>query len=157
MSDTPERIHITASHDGDTGSWNTTRIDERLGLVQIAYTRSDVAQAMVAAAYEDAANAVESVDGYDNIGGEHPLVTMLRQRANTDARAALDATLAKAREDALREALPVAAALAAAISLLDRTRQQAPSDKMFQQMVADYDRALDDFRALIDRTAERNE
>jgi hypothetical protein len=53
----------------------------------------------------------------------------------------------------LREALVrVSAALAAAISLLDRTpqaRQAAPSDTIFQIMLADYSTALDHARKLL--------
>jgi len=71
------------------------------------------------------------------------------QAADLEAENSLEAVRQKEREKALREAMPVASALAAAISLLDRARLQAPSDKMFEQMLLDYQRALDDFRARI--------
>lgn len=51
MTEAPERIHATKSHDGDTGSWNKVRINDRFGPVQIEYIRADVAQAMVAKAH----------------------------------------------------------------------------------------------------------
>ena len=62
----------------------------------------------------------------------------------------VDAMLKAERE----KAIPVAASLAAAISLLERGgKVAAPSNKMFEQMLKDYRRSLDDFRALIEKDA----
>ena len=47
-------------------------------------------------------------------------------------------------------AIRVAASLAAAISLLEHSpsaKKAAPSDRMFDQMLTDYRKALNDFRA----------
>jgi len=55
------------------------------------------------------------------------------------------------------EVIDVVAALAAAISLLERSpKSGAPSDTMFDLMLSDYRRALDNFRATIlrDTSAE---
>ena len=64
-------------------------------------------------------------------------------------------SLADAMLKAEREkAIPVAASLAAAISLLERGgKNAAPSDRMFEQMLKDYRGSLDDFRALISEDA----
>ena len=61
---------------------------------------------------------------------------------------------AQALADALREAaIEVAAALAAAISLLERggkaAKRAAPSDRMFDEMVADYKARLERARSII--------
>lgn len=51
------------------------------------------------------------------------------------------------REDAERQDKGIAASLAAAISLLERSpKTGAPSDKMFDMMVADYKKALEKWR-----------
>jgi hypothetical protein len=100
MSDFPERINISPAH-------RQTR-DDDFYLVDrkafpgkgIEYIRADVAQAMVAAAYEDAINTCEMCPRPHG----HRIAEAIRVDVTTDARAALDAMLAKAREDALREA-----------------------------------------------------
>jgi hypothetical protein len=65
---------------------------------------------------------------------------------------ALVPVVAAARAEVMREAAPVAASLAAAISLLERggksAKKAAASDKMFDQMLADYRKSLADFRAV---------
>ena len=59
---------------------------------------------------------------------------------------AAEAKVARLVEAAIR----VAASLAAAISLLDRGgKKAAPSDKMFNQMIVDYKKSLDEARAAI--------
>ncbi len=66
--------------------------------------------------------------------------------------AALEAAVAAARAEGMREAVPVAASLAAAISLLERggksAKKAAASDKMFDQMLSDYRKSLANFRAV---------
>lgn len=71
-----------------------------------------------------------------------------REEANAYGDAEHDRALAaEAKCDALREAaIGAAAALAAAISLLERTpkaTKAAPSDRMFDQMLSDYRAALE--------------
>jgi hypothetical protein len=75
--------------------------------------------------------------------GEHPQAHNLgkeiadRWNANANAATARDVTL------------HLAACLAGAISLLERGgKRGAPSDKMFDQMINDYRRALDRFRKI---------
>lgn len=69
-----------------------------------------------------------------------------------------DAITAQAEENRrLRDALlSTAASLAAAISLLERggkaAKKGAPSDKMFDQMLADYRKSLEAARAALSRT-----
>lgn len=58
----------------------------------------------------------------------------------------------------IREALKHAlASLVAAISLLERTpraKKAAPSDKMFDQMIADYKAAIEQGRAALEQEGE---
>ncbi|MCA9368570.1 hypothetical protein KC887_10100, partial [Candidatus Kaiserbacteria bacterium] len=72
----------------------------------------------------------------------------IRALTPDDAKATLEAV----RREERQFGIPVAAALAAAISLLERGgKQAAASDKMFDQMLTDYQRALNDYRALINK------
>jgi hypothetical protein len=69
-------------------------------------------------------------------------------KANPKHFLAAEITRLKEREERLTEAaIKCAASLAAAISLLERggkaAKKAAPSDKMFDQMLVDYRRALD--------------
>lgn len=67
----------------------------------------------------------------------------------------LELEVERVRQEAREETLPVAAALAAAISLLERGgKSAAPSDKMFEQMLNDYRKSLSDYRALITKDAD---
>ena len=129
------------------------------------YIRADIADARVAAAYEAAAQEVDcgckcrdavlaaetKVDRWYACAQSTCAAMSARDiRALTpaDAKAALEAV----RREERQFGIPVAAALAAAISLLERGgKQAAASDKMFDQMLTDYQRALDDYRALIDK------
>ena len=131
------------------------------------YTRSDIADARVAASYEAAAQEVDcgckcrdavlaaetKVDRWYACAQSTCAAMSARDiRALTpaDAKAALEAV----RREERQFGIPVAAALAAAISLLERGgKQAAASDKMFDQMLTDYQRALNDYRALIDKEA----
>ena len=66
----------------------------------------------------------------------------------------IDTNAERAKLDALRERLiDTAASLAAAVSLLERggkaAKKAAPSDKMFDQMLADYRASLDAARAAL--------
>jgi len=101
-----------------------------------------LAQAMVAAAYEDAAAFLD--------GKHDAFARVTRSSTPADARAALDAMLAKAREDALREA-------AERNALTVRSIEEAID-------LRDYDAAWEiamkgnaALFALIDRTAEEGE
>lgn len=62
-------------------------------------------------------------------------------------------------EKAVEAGIDVSASLAAAISLLERGgKKAAPSDKMFAQMLADYNASLDRARAtLAELTGDKNE
>lgn len=65
----------------------------------------------------------------------------------------------EAENQRLREALlSTAASLAAAVGLLERggkaVKKEAPSDKMFDQMLADYRKSLGDARAALRSTEE---
>ncbi len=56
---------------------------------------------------------------------------------------------------AVKAGVDVAASLSAAISLLQRGgKKAAPSDKMFNQMLADYNLSLDRFRTTLAAVAE---
>ena len=87
----PEKIWIdTFSKNDRAPDWPTKPV-----WAATEYTRTDLSQAAVAAALEaaaaanaradqarnaalvEAANEVEGIEGYDNIGGEHPLVSMI--------------------------------------------------------------------------------
>ena len=69
----------------------------------------------------------------------------------TNCVAVLEAKLEKAVE----AGVDVAASLNAAISLLERGgKKAAPSDKMFNQMLADYNLSLDRFRTTLAAVAE---
>ena len=69
-----------------------------------------------------------------------------RAVATWNSRPAHEAAVAAAR----KEGMPIASSLAAAISLLENAgksaKKAAPSDKMFDQMLNDYRKALDDWR-----------
>lgn len=91
MTEAPEKIRTNAAGNAIVTPhpvWDT----------DVEYIRADVAQAMVAAAYQDALLQVSE--------GDHPfnVIKAISERTPTQARAALDAMLVKAREDALREA-----------------------------------------------------
>lgn len=108
MTNAPQRIHVTASHDGDTGSWNKNRINERFGLTQTEFVRADIAQAMVAAAYEVAAFECEG----SNLGlTAEDVADDIRAHTPADARSTLDAMVAKAHEEGKAEGLKEAAAI----------------------------------------------
>ena len=136
----------------------------------IEYLRADVADAAVAAAYEAAARWHNENSEHDQHGLDYSALVgipisnaaelassvkmhtysadHIRALTPADAKVALEAV----RREERQFGIPVAAALAAAISLLERGgKQAAASDKMFDQMLTDYQRALDDYRALIDK------
>lgn len=96
MSDAPEKIWAYEQSGSHVRLWR--RNDDRKGSTE--YTRSDVAQAMVAAAYLDAANLHQSLWRETSAYQTDQII----KRTPTDARASLDAMVAKAREDALRDA-----------------------------------------------------
>lgn len=107
----PEQIwaweyHPASMKDASEGGWYSG--DERAPSSATSYTRTDVTNAMVAAAYEKAADAVEDIDGYDEIDGEHPMVTMIRALTPTDAKSALDRLIAEAVKEALEKAEQIA-------------------------------------------------
>ncbi len=81
----------------------------------------------------------EEPDVFDGMGlwhSEGPYAEYIRADLHAIALAAAKA-----------EGVPVAASLAAAISLLERGgKKAAPSDKMFYQMLKDYRESLDAFR-----------
>lgn len=78
-----------------------------------------------------------------------------------NATSALAAHVKRAVEAETRTLIPVAASLSAAISLLERggkaAKRAAPSDKMFDQMIQDYKKSLDDAREHLARIDQRKE
>ena len=71
---------------------------------------------------------------------------------------ALERKLDSARSDALHEVLPVASSLAAAISILENGGKKAvASDRMFEQMMTDYRKSLEDFRATLTSIEEKSD
>lgn len=100
MSEAPEKIRTNAAGNAIVTPhpvWDT----------DVEYIRADVAQAMVAAAYEDAANTCFHPKWKPKCSTDWVLARTaghIRYHVQADASAALDAMLAKAREDALREA-----------------------------------------------------
>lgn len=115
MTDAPEKIWIGSLRDTSAGVL-VAGADRRLGDSGIAYISEALAQAMVAAALEDAAFDVHVECWSDGDGGRATDV-LLAEKATTvlaiqaikaatpdDARAALEARDKRVREDALREA-----------------------------------------------------
>ena len=161
MSELPERIWFDEV-------W--TRYSEQGDMSMFTgYIRADVAQAMVAAAYARASTATATMP--------MKLPASPRQAAHaaldaaeasiltltpTDARAALDAMLAKAREDALREAAErIDRKIKQVQPEMTRRAQRLAERKKpgFQYAIhrADLDARMSDrdmILALIDRTAE---
>ena len=144
----PEAIYAWQRYDDRDepmalGEWYTQDVD--LDGDETEYIRADIADAAVAAAYEAAA---QGVSYYPKPHGPRLAEYIRKDLTPADAKAALKAV----RREERQFGIPVAAALAAAISLLERGgKQAAASDKMFDQMLIDYQRALDDYRALIDK------
>ena len=163
----PEKIWIEDEFgEGHEDQWQYGSWDCRNAYDYVhEYIRADIADARVAAAYEAAAQEVDcgckcrdavlaaetKVDRWYACAQSTCAAMSARDiRALTpdDAKATLEAV----RREERQFGIPVAAALAAAISLLERGgKQAAASDKMFDQMLTDYQRALDDYRALIDK------
>ena len=155
----PETIWAWRYYDRDEpmalGEWYT----QDVGLVgsETEYIRADIADARVAAAYDAAAElACERLSdswSWDDEDFLSCVIADLKRHIikagpTQNAKAALEAV----RREERQFGIPVAAALAAAISLLERGgKQAAASDKMFDQMLTDYQRALNDYRALIDK------
>ena len=163
----PEKIWIEDEFgEGHEDQWQYGSWDCRNAYDYVhEYIRADIADARVAAAYEAAAQEVDcgckcrdavlaaetKVDRWYACAQSTCAAMSARDiRALTpaDAKAALEAV----RREERQFGIPVAAALAAAISLLERGgKQAAASDKMFDQMLTDYQRALNDYRALINK------
>jgi hypothetical protein len=129
MSELPERIWATEFSHGDKSWTDNPRIGKYRK--EREYIRKDLAQAMVAAAYEDASELLPEAWGASRME--------MCSRTPADARAALDAMMAKAREDALREAAEVTDKFLMVTTSLD------------VEVVVD---AKERILALIDRTAE---
>jgi hypothetical protein len=71
------------------------------------------------------------------------------RRADDQAISLIAEFRASVAREGRERATPIAASLAAAISLLERGgKKAAPSDKMFAIMLNDYRRSLEDWRAL---------
>lgn len=170
MTDTPEKIWAATGlylylDDWSEGVWwaeegdayPESSSDERV----VEYTRTDVAQAMVAAAYEVAAYEIDkaSYRGAPKLTEDETQGAMdaILVCTPTDARAALDAMLAKARED--REMF------AWAMEAIAKAREDALREAL--QRIADLKRGHSEdvdegqeqayraIEALIDRTADR--
>lgn len=130
----------------------------------------DVAQALIAAAYEAAESACASLAGdprmYDAarrrgagqcqaaIRALTPADALAAQAARDERMRAEGAKAAEARIERLVENLiSAAASLAAAISLLERSgmavKKAAPSNRMFDQMLIDYRATLESARAAL--------
>ena len=129
-----------------------TRDDERdLTLVdEPGQTNREVWEQVKEAAADEL--MVEALACEGNLSVEKAQAAIRAMPYPGDAQAALDARDKRVRGEALEETLPVAGALAAAISLLEKGgKKAAPSDKMFEQMLADYQKTLDEYRATLAR------
>jgi len=176
----PERIWVKPFHNGAVGEcWHDATTEPYRTWEYNEYTRTDLAQAQLQAAVEAERKACAGVAHekhvvMEQIGQGHPensdsrsrcfsrareaenIAEAIRARGNTDA---LEAAKAEARaegyEAGVREAIPVAAVLTSAISLLEAGgKRAAPSDNMFEYMLADCQKVLDDFRALTPENGE---
>lgn len=105
----PEKIWVWGYAPGGVHGW----IDadgEPPRTKEVGYTRTDLAQAMVAAAYDVAGDA--AADAYDamDVPSGSDVSGFVRSLTPADARAALDARDKRVREDALREAAAICVA-----------------------------------------------
>lgn len=105
--------------------------------------------------------AVEAIDSDGEFVRTIGLSNRIRRALGSGPTAALEAHVKRAVEYETRALIPVAASLSAAISLLERggkaAKRAAPSDKMFDQMIQDYKKSLDDAREHLARIDQRKE
>lgn len=130
-------------NDDMQGGW-----DDKPDRKTTEYIRADIAQAMVAAAYEDAANTYNDLINLKAAA----IPGVVKGSVPDEARAALDALLKDEREKALREA----AAVARGVGGLPENTGSPPSDFNNEGYNLAANDASDTILALIDKDKEAN-